>query len=606
MAAVSQILDLLSPPEKRRGALVLAMFLVMAAFETAGVASVMPFLAVLGNPGIVEENVLLAATYDRLGFESTDAFLIFLGAAVFFFVLLAAAFRVVTTYAMNRYTEMRRHSISARLLETYLRQPYSFFLNRHSGDLSKSILSEVDQLIMSVFRPGMKLIAYSVVVVALVMFLVLIDPLLALIVGAFIGAAYGLIYVLVRGVLGRAGKDRAAANRERFTAAGEALGGIKDIKLLGREHAYLSRFQGPSRRFAGHQATNATLSAVPKYLIEAIGVGGVIALSLVLLARAGSLDAMLPILGAYAFAGLRLMAAAQYVYFGFAQLRFGLAAVEEVHRDLRQRESTSELAVRPAQPWQPRETIAFENVTFHYEGAQSPGLKDIDLEIPVGSTVGIVGSTGAGKTTLVDILLGLLKPTRGAITIDGTPLDEDNIREWHAALGYVPQEIFLTDASISENVALGIARASIDQSAVERAARQAQVHKFITTELPGGYETMVGERGVRLSGGQRQRIGIARALYHDPAVLVLDEATSALDSPTEEAVMEAVGALHGHKTVIIIAHRFSTIRACDKICLLDKARLVATGTYEELLETSARFREMARGTSATAAARQIA
>ena len=606
MAAVSKVLDLLSPPEKRRGALVLAMFLTVAALEIVGVASVMPFLAVLGNPGIVEENLVLAVIYDRLGFETTEAFLIFLGVAVFFLVLLAAVVRVITTYAMNRYTEMRRHSISARLLETYLRQPYSFFLNRHSGDLSKSILSEVDQLIMAVFRPGMKLIAYSVVVCALVLFLVLIDPLLALIVGVFIGGAYGLIYVLVRGLLGRAGEDRAAANRERFTAAGEALGGIKDIKLLGREHAYLSRFLRPSRRFASHVATNATLSAVPKYLIEAIGVGGVIALSLVLLTRTGSVDAMLPILGAYAFAGLRLMGAAQYVYSGFAQLRFGLAAVEEVYRDLKQREATSELALRPAQRWQPRETIAFENVTFHYAGAQGPGLKDIDLDIPVGSTVGIVGGTGAGKTTLVDILLGLLEPSRGAVTIDRTPLDEDNIRKWQAALGYVPQEIFLTDASVKENIALGIAKGSIEQSAVERAARQAQIHEFITTELPGGYETMVGERGVRLSGGQRQRIGIARALYHDPAVLVLDEATSALDAPTEEAVMAAVGALHGHKTVIIIAHRFSTIRACDKICLLDKARLVATGTYDELLESSARFREMARGTSATAAARQIA
>jgi len=563
-------LALLSPKEKRRGGLVLGMVIIMAVLETAGVASVMPFLSVLGNPEVVETNPVLNTVYEGLGFTSVDAFILALGAAAFGLILFSAFFRSLTHYAMNRFVEMRRHSIGKRLLETYLRQPYAFFLDRHSGDMAKNILSEVDQLVQQVFRPGMQMVAYSVVILALVILLIVVDPWLALGVAVVIGGMYALIFGAVRGILGRVGRDRARANQERFTAASEALGGIKDIKLLGREHAYLSRFDGPSARQARHQATNQTLGEVPKFVIEAVGFGGVIALTLVLLATQGGTDSnalgdTLPILGLYVFAGYRLLPAAQRIYAGMAKLRFGAAAVDGVYNDLHQRAALAELYKRAPKPLKPKQTIALKNIHYTYPNAERPALQGIDLEIPVGSSVGIIGSSGAGKTTLVDVLLGLLRPTEGAIVVDGQPITDDNLRAWQQALGYVPQDIFLTDSTVAENIALGVPPEQIDHEQVERCARMAQVHDFIVSDMPQGYSTVVGERGVRLSGGQRQRIGIARALYHDPPLLVFDEATSALDTDTEKDVMTAIEALAGSKTLILIAHRLSTVEKCSKV-----------------------------------------
>ncbi|WP_018871261.1 ABC transporter ATP-binding protein [Thioalkalivibrio sp. ALgr3] len=567
LSTYRKALALLSRKEKRRGGLVLGMVIVMAVLETAGVASVMPFLSVLGNPEVVQTNPVLNTVYEGLGFTSVDAFILALGAAAFGLILFSAFFRSLTHYAMNRFIEMRRHSIGKRLLETYLRQPYAFFLDRHSGDMAKNILSEVDQLVQQVFRPGMQMVAYSVVILALVVLLIVVDPWLALGVAVVIGGLYALIFGAVRGILGRVGRDRARANQERFTAASEALGGIKDIKLLGREHAYLSRFDGPSARQARHQATNRTFGEVPKFVIEAVGFGGVIALTLVLLATQGGTDGnalgdILPILGLYVFAGYRMLPAAQRIYAGMAKLRFGAAAVDGVYSDLHQRSALAELYKRAPQPLEPRQTITLQNIHYTYPNAERPALQGINLEVPVGSSVGIIGTSGAGKTTLVDVLLGLLRPSEGAIVVDGQPITDDNLRAWQQALGYVPQDIFLTDSTVGENIALGVPPEQIDHEQVERCARMAQVHDFIVSDMPQGYGSVVGERGVRLSGGQRQRIGIARALYHDPPVLVFDEATSALDNETETAVMEAVEALSRHKTVLIIAHRLTTIEKC--------------------------------------------
>jgi len=595
LSTYSKVLRLLTPRERKRGALVLVMAVVMALLETAGVASVAPFLSVLGNPGIVETNPILSRLYDGFGFQSTNTFLMVLGAASFSLVVLAAGFRTLTIYAMNRFIQMRGHSLSERLLETYLRQPYVFFLNRHSSDLAKGILSEVNQLVGNVLKPGLDVIAYGIVVLAMIALLVVTDPVLALVVGVGVGGLYGFIFYVVRGFLDRIGRDRVVANRERFTAAGEALGGIKDIKLLGREQAYLSRFRPSSIRFARHQATNVTVSEVPKSLIEAVAIGGVLALAIGLMATRSGLEETLPILGLYAFAGYRLLPAAQRVYAGMAQLRFGAGAVDSIYEDLRHRTSLAEISRPPAEPLPPQREIGLRDVSFNYPNAPDRALKGVNTCIPVGTSVGLAGTTGAGKTTLVDIILGLLSPTEGVLAVDGVPIGAENLRAWQSTLGYVPQDIFLSDATVAENIALGVPAGKIDRTVVEECGRMAQIHDFVITELPHGYGTEVGERGVRLSGGQRQRVGIARALYHNPSVLVFDEATSALDSVTERAVMEAVGNLSPQKTLIIIAHRLSTVRECDKIVLLEHGEVEAEDTFAELTERNERFREMAAG-----------
>lgn len=595
---LTKILFLLSAKEKRRGALVLGMVIVMALLETAGVASVMPFLSVLSNPDAVKTNPFLSAAYAGLGFESVDSFLVLLGGGVFAVLMFSALFRTLTHYAMNRFIEMRRHSISVRLLETYLRQPYTFFLDRHSGDMAKNILSEVDQLVARVFRPGMLMVAYAVVVIAIVTLLVIVNPVLAGVVALFIGASYGLIYVGVRQLLGRIGKERAQSNQLRFEAAGEALGGIKDIKLLGREQAYLQSFIRPSMVQARHQATTQTLSEVPKYLVEAVGLGGIILLTLVLMATHGGVEGdglgeVLPVLGLYAFAAYRMLPAANQIYSGAARMRFGEAAVDSAYNDLCYRAELAEIRRSLPAPMHPQREVSLDGISFVYPNSTTPALEDIDLRIPVGSSVGLVGSTGAGKTTLVDVLLGLLRPTEGAIRVDGEAVTDANLRAWQQALGYVPQDIFLTDSTVTENIALGVPPDEIDHDQVERCARMAQVHEFIMRDMPHDYRTVVGERGVRLSGGQRQRIGIARALYHDPSVLVFDEATSALDSVTEKAVMEAINGLHRDKTIILIAHRLSTVAGCDQVVLMEQGRIAASGPFDELKASSEKFRELA-------------
>lgn len=593
MESVRKILALLTPRERRRGALVMAMMVGLAFLETAGVASIMPFLAVLANPDSVETNTVLSTLYETFQFESVDDFLFWLGVGAFVLVLVGAAFRTLTMYALFRYTEMRRHSISCRLLETYLRQPYEFFLNRHSGDLAKSILSEVDQLVINVFKPALISIAYGIVALAIIALLIYMDPWLALIVGASIGGIYGVIFLSIRGLLSRIGDERVLANRERYETAGEALAGIKNIKVLGREHAYLSRFRRPSNRFASHQATKGVLSAVPKYAIEAVAFGGILALALYLMAATSGLGEALPLLGLYAFAGYRLLPSAQRIYSGVTSIRFGLPSVDEVYKDLNERERLAEDHKEETERLTPQEKIRLDSVSFTYPGAEEPALSNLEMEIPVGTSVGLVGTTGAGKTTVIDVILGLLPVSEGRLMVDETTIGADNVRKWQRAIGYVPQEIFLSDTTVAENIAFGVPSEKIDLKAVERVAKMAQVHDFIVDELPTGYQTEVGEQGVRISGGQRQRIGIARALYHDPPALVFDEATSSLDAATESNLMEAINALQGDKTIIMIAHRLSTVAECDCIFLLKDGRIHARGSYHELLESELDFRRLA-------------
>jgi len=601
MTTLSKIIALLTPRERKHGLLVLALVMGMALLETVGVASVMPFLAVLGNPEILNTNPILNMLYTHaqsFGINTPDDFLITLGLGAFVLIIVSAAYRTLTYYVMNRYIEMRRHSISTRLLETYLRQPYVFFLDRHSGDMSKTILSEVDQLIGNVFRPAAFMFAYSFVLIAITALLLVTNPWLALLAAGLLGGLYALAFFIIRNKITRLGGILVAANKERFMAASETFSGIKDIKLLGREQSYLSRFSVPSQQYAASHADHHTLNQVPHFIIEAFVFGTMLLLILVMMITAGglssdSLGQILPVLGLYAFAAYRMKPAVHHIYEGFASLRYGQAVVDSLYADMHPDKTPEQLPKTMLAPIKVKHSIALQHISYTYPNADKPMLTDLNLEIPVGSAVGLVGSTGAGKTTLVDVILGLLRPTQGVITVDGVPILDDQLRAWQQSLGYVPQEIFLTDTTVAENIALGIPPEQIDHEQVAYCARMAQVHDFIMQDLPEQYDTLVGERGVRLSGGQRQRIGIARALYHNPEVLVFDEATSALDTVTERAVMEAIDALAHQKTIILIAHRLSTVKNCGQIVLLEQGMVKAKGTYNELTESNLQFRKMA-------------
>jgi ATP-binding cassette, subfamily B, bacterial PglK len=566
-----QLWQILSISARRRFLAVLLLVLIMTAIETAGVVSIMPFLAVMGNPGLITEHPQFAVLYRWLGFTTPVQFIVALGVASAAAVGVAALFKSFTTYKMLRFAHLQRHEISTRLLQTYLQQPYAWFLGRNSADLSKSLLSEVDLLGNNLLLPVIQMIAQSMIILAMLVLLIVYDPLMALMAAGIVGSLYFTIYRVVRIKLGRIGKERREANTERFQAAAEALGGIKAITLTGKAATYLDRFRHPSRTFSRHLAANDTLSQVPLYLVEATGYAGLVSLVLVLAWRGDDLGQILPVIGLYGFAAYRMLPAAQIIYRGFARLRFGAAALEHIHRDLhlpcRKHASAPE-------PWIPRQHIRLAAVSYAYPGSEDrPVLRDIDLCIPVNHTIGFIGPTGSGKSTLLDLILGLLEPTMGQVLIDDTPLTPEYLPAWHRSIGYVPQEIYLLDNTVAANIALGQRPEEIDQTALEAAARAAQIHDFIVNELPKGYETNVGERGIRLSGGQRQRIGIARALYHNPPVLILDEATSALDMGTEMEVQAAIDALQGQKTILIVAHRLSTLQNCNVYVSLPSGRL---------------------------------
>ena len=582
------MLDLLSRRERAQLALLFVAVLVMAFLEVVSVASVLPFLSVAADPGRIQSNEWLRWAFEGLGFTSPNGFLLALAGAALLALVLSNAWMAATHWAQLRFARGRSHGLSTRLLRHYLAQAYVFFLRRNSADLGKNILAEVDQVTSGVLLPALRFAAKAVVALAIVVLLVAFDPLLALLVTGVLGGAYAALYLYVRYRLARLGKERLAANTARYKAVSEAFGAIKDIKLLGREAALLARFTGPSKRYNACQATAAILGEMPRYLLEVLAFGGVLVIAIYLIMRGEGLQQTIPVLGLYAFAGYRLMPSLQQVFHSYTRLRFAAPALDHLHRELAQISAVPSAKLPSIHHFNGNHTaelplserLELEGITFTYPGAPKAALRDVTLAIEANSTVGIVGPTGSGKTTLVDIILGLLRPQAGEMRVDGVPLADANLRAWQNGLGYVPQHIYLTDDTIASNIAFGIPNAQIDREAVERAARIAKIHDFISQELPEGYGTVVGERGIRLSGGQRQRIGIARALYHDPAVLVFDEATSALDTDTEAAVMEAIQHLAGTKTILIIAHRMTTLRNCDVLHVLRGGRLVESSTYE--------------------------
>jgi ABC-type multidrug transport system fused ATPase/permease subunit len=597
MQTLKKLLDLLNPHERKRAGLLLGMILVMALLDMLGVASIMPFMAVLANPELVETNAILNVAYTaarNFGIDTPQQFLFALGIFVFVLLVGSLAFKALTTYVQLRFTLMREYSIGKRLVEGYLHQSYSWFLNRHSADLGKTILSEVGA-VTGIGVAIMNLIAHSAVAIALLTLLIVMDPRLALIVGLTLAAAYGLIFKTTSGLLSRMGTERVKANQERFTAVSEAFGAVKEVKVGGLEHSYIQRFAGPAQTYARHQASAQVISQLPRFALEAIAFGGMLLVMLYLMAQSGSFASALPIIALYAFAGYRLMPALQQIYGALTQLRFAGPALEALHKDLMSLKPASANAQQPAMPL--FQAITLNNIVYRYPNAAMPALKGISLTIPAKSTVGLVGATGSGKTTTVDLILGLLDAQEGILAIDGQPITDHNKRAWQRAIGYVPQQIYLADDTVAANIAFGIEPEQIDQGAVEKAAKIANLHEFVTSDLPQGYAATVGERGVRLSGGQRQRIGIARALYHNPQVLILDEATSALDNLTEQAVMEAVHNLGHEITIILIAHRLSTVRQCDQIYLLQRGEVKASGTYDQLVASSQQFAALAGGVS---------
>ena len=406
-----------------------------------------------------------------------------------------------------------------------------------------------------------------------------------------LGGAYFLIHNLSKSFLNHIGKTRFRSNQLRFTSLSEAFGAVKEIKVGGLEQTYIKQFSDPAKNFAKAQYSASVVSQLPRHAIEAIAFGGILLLILYLMKQEGTFASALPVISLYAYAGYRLMPALQNIYASSAKLRYIVPTLNSLYEDFKIFKSFDTQQDQGVLTL--NKEITLNNVYYQYPNTSRIALNDINLKIPVRKTIGLVGTTGSGKTTTVDIILGLLEVKQGTLEVDGKVINKKNCRAWQKSIGYVPQNIYLTDDTIEANIALGVSSKEINLETVKNVCKIANLHEFITSELPNQYKTIVGERGIRLSGGQKQRIGIARALYHNPQILILDEATSSLDNMTEKLVMEEINDIGKDITIVIIAHRLSTIKNCDIIYLLDKGQLKNKGTFEEIINANDNFQKNA-------------
>jgi ABC-type multidrug transport system fused ATPase/permease subunit len=597
---VRKLFKLLSPRERFQLILLFVAQVGVAGLEMAGVASIMPFMAVVTNPSIIQKNHWLEKIHVFFQFTTQHEFLLFLGIVVMSLMIFSNLSKAIMTWLTLAYDNRLNYMLSRRLLASYLGQPYEFFLNRNTYEMGKNVLTEVRTVITGVLSAGMSVLSSALIIIFLFFLLMLVDPFIAITIICALGGIYGMIYLIVRRRLSLIGKEQVGLNTLKYRVAGETLGGIKELKILGREINFLEKFSICARRHARNNVIAGVTSQLPRYALEIMAFGGILLMVLSFLGdKHKSTAQMVPILALYAFAGYRLLPALQQIFSGSSTVRFNKSALDVLEKDLRENQSDIDPEsafgrFKDLEPLRFKKKMELKNVSFGYAGTKELVIKRISLTIENNTTIGFVGTTGSGKTTLVDIILGLLTPLSGQLLADGITIDRAKISRWQRNLGYVPQTIYLCDDTVKRNIAFGVPDVEINHEAVVRAAHVANLSNFIETELPDSYETIIGEQGVRLSGGQRQRIGIARALYNDPALLIMDEATSALDGVTEEAVMTAIRNLLRKKTIIIIAHRLTTVKDCDMIYLLNHGQIVNQGSYYELQSSSAWFREAAR------------
>lgn len=593
---VRQILEFLPPGAKLRGLIVLMLFLSQALVEVVGVTSILPFMALAAQPSVIQTQAELRWVYDSLGFSDAKAFVTAAGLVVLAALTLSNAVTATTTWASLRYFAWLNTELSGKLLTRYLSRSYQWFLGQNVAMLSQTLLNETAALIYGVLLTSLRLISRAVAIVLITLILFWADPIVASGSAVTLGLIYAVIFSTVKKRLILLSADRVQADAHRFKATREALEGIKATIVQGRKSYFLRQFTHNTSVSAEINARLAFLSEAPRYLLELLAFGSVILIIIFLFQQKGDIRAALPILSLYTFAAYRLLPAMQQSFGYIASIRMHLILIPAVHKHFFGRpdefvEMGGELR-EGQEPLPLDERLSIQNVFYRYPKTDQFVLNGVSLDIQKNTTVAFVGSTGAGKTTLVDLILGLLEPSDGQLLVDGSPLNRDNIRNWQRNIGYVPQDIYLTDDTVRANIAFGLSEENIDDARVEQAARLANLHSFIEG-LPAGYQTLVGDRGVRLSGGQRQRIGIARALYSDPSLLILDEATSSLDGITESAVMDAVHGLANKKTILMIAHRLTTVRNCDCIYLLEAGKVAAQGTYDELITSNQTFQRLA-------------
>ena len=559
------------------------LFVLMAAASVAEVVSIgalLPFLAALTDPQALLAHPRVGPVVAALGVRRPEEVLLPLTLAFVLAAVVSGAIRLWMLWAQTRLAVALGADLGAAMYRRTLYQPYQVHVARNSSQVIAAIAVKAKYVIFSTIMPAVTLVSAGLMVVAMLLALLAIDPLAtATSLGGF-ALIYGVVVLGSRARLARDSATIASAQDAVVRTLQEGLGGIRDVLLDGTQEVYASAYVEADTRLRRAQANVQIVSGAPRYIVEAIGMGVIAALAYVVAGRSAGMAGVLPILGAFALGAQRLLPAVQSIYAAWAAFRSGQATLVDT-LDLLDQPLPLHADAPAAPPLAFRHAVALEHLSFRYDTTRPWVLRDISLTIARGARIGVVGETGGGKSTLLDVLMGLLPPTEGRLTVDGVPVTAETVRSWQRRIAHVPQAIFLADATIAENIAFGVPPDQIDHARVADAAGQARIADTIE-QWPDRYATRVGERGVQLSGGQRQRIGIARALYKRADVIVFDEATSALDSHTEQAVSESLAALGPDCTVIIVAHRVSTLAGCDRIIELAGGRVVRETTYAAL------------------------
>lgn len=551
--------------EKIHLAFVFLVILIGSFIELLGVSVFLPFIDILMKPESIMEQKKYRYFYELFGFSSTDHFLIALGILICAVYLFKNLYLTFQQNCMLKFSYTTRMHLATKLLSTYMAEPYTFHLNKNISELQRSLQYDANQF-MQLINSSLQVLAEVAVVICLGIYLIYVSPTISMVIIGLVVICIGLFFWISKKFSKKIGAQNEAYNAQLYQWINQSLGGIKEVKVLNREKFFVDSYKTVYKKLIKGAKNNEMLAAIPKYILETVCIiGMIIAVIGKLLWGRRDLNAFVVQMSAFAVAAFRLLPSVGKISAYINNIMYSIPSLDLIYKDLKEIENfiPKENDISVVEKWNFNNSIELLNVSYAYEGTDKKVLNNIRLTIRKGETVALIGSSGAGKTTLADVFLGLLIPQQGSVRVDGKNIYE-NMNSWHRMLGYIPQTIYLSDDTIRNNVAFGIKEEDIDEQAVVEALKKAQLYDFIQT-LEQGLETFVGDRGVRLSGGQRQRIGIARALYCNPEVLVLDEATSALDTETETAVMEAIDSLKGYKTMVIIAHRLTTIQNADKI-----------------------------------------
>ena len=592
---IIEFFSLLTSSQRRRFYTLQILVIIMTFAEVASIFSITPFMAIVGDPSLLQKENLLGTLYIKSNLASPYEFIFYLGFIVLGILTISAFISIFITWRLAIFSTKIGVEIGDSLYSHYLNQDWLFHTRGSSSNLTKKISTDTARLTTEFILPLMYLNSRLCLTLIVVLILLIYDPLVLTICLVIFSGGYFFIFKIAQTKLEINNKNISNMFLERYKLMNSGFGGIKEVLLMGKSSNFIKLFTTAGNKLAYSQGVNKAIALVPRYFMELMGFTFMISLVLYLISKSQGvlfLASILPILSIYAIAGIKLLPALQQIFGAITTIKGNLSAYKSIEEDLKNINTQVKKKIEAnKQVWSKHNEICLKNITFNFTEKKFFTINNVSLTIKPNTSVGFVGKSGSGKSTIIDIITGLIDPNQGEITIDGIPLNKKNLRTWQNKIGIVPQAIFLLEGSIAENVAFGISHDLIDYQQVKKVLKLAYLEEWLSG-LENGIHTKVGERGIQLSGGQRQRIAIARSLYYEPDVLIFDEATSALDRITEKTIMNSIDDFSGKKTLIMISHRLTTVQKCDQIFIIDKGSIIDSGTYQELLKKNEQFKKM--------------